>query len=255
MKHFSRTLTAVFLSLALTSPLVADQPGEASTPSDSADASVYAPVRTRAERDALTPQQVLDSFIEGNRRFVAGERRGRNLLQEQRITAEGQHPSAIVLSCIDSRAPAEFIFDKGIGEIFNARIAGNVVNPDIAGSAEFACLAAGAKLLLVVGHSSCGAVNGAIDKVELGNLTALLARVEPAIDTALTTTDGDRSSENADLVTAVTRQNVRSTVDEIRRMSPLLAEQEKSGELLIVGALYDVTTGRVEFLHDQLEEE
>ncbi len=234
----SPIVLALFGALLLSLPTLAQ----------ASESESFPPVRSRAERDALTPQQIVDSFIEGNERFVSGRRRGRDLLLEQRTTSSGQHPSAIVLSCIDSRAPVEFVFDKGIGEIFSARIAGNVVNSDIAGSMEFACLAAGAKVIVVVGHSNCGAIKGAIDKVELGNLTELLARVEPAIEMAEKAKLGERSSSNSELVNAVTRCNVETTIAELRRLSPLLADKEAKGELKIIGTVYDVATGRAEFL-------
>lgn len=206
-----------------------------------------APVRTRAERDALTPAQVLQRFKDGNERFVNGTMTNRDLLAEQRGTAAGQYPSAVVLSCMDSRAPAEFVFDKGIGEIFNARIAGNVLNPDLTGSLEYACAAAGAKMVLVLGHTECGAVKGAIDHVELGSLTGLLERIHPALEAAGAVAGGDTSANPA-LVRAVTDNNVELTVAKIRRVSPLLREMEQEGKIVIVGGIYDVSTGRVRFL-------
>lgn len=204
-------------------------------------------VRTRAERDAMTPQEVVQSIQAGNERFVSGQRRERDFLREQQATATGQHPSAVILACIDSRAPAEMIFDKGIGEIFNARIAGNVLNPDLAGSLEFACAAAGAKAIVVMGHSGCGAVAGAIDGVELGNLTGLLARIQPAVE-AVADVPGPRESSNQEFFEAVTRKNVELTVAEIRSTSPLLRDMEEKGDIVIVGALHDLHTGKVEFL-------
>lgn len=215
----------------------------AAAPSDSP-----APVRTKAERDALTPGQILQSFKEGNERFVSGQMKTRDLLKEQLATATGQHPSAVVLSCIDSRAPAEFVFDKGIGEIFNGRIAGNVINPDLAGSLEFACAASGAKLVVVLGHTRCGAINGAIDHVELGNLTGCLERIHPAVELVGDSIPGEQNSQNAALVAAVTEKNVVNTVKTLRRISPLLRDLEEKGQIKIVGALYDVSSGRVRFL-------
>jgi carbonic anhydrase len=206
-----------------------------------------APVRTRAERDALTPDQVLERFVSGNQRFVSGTMANRDLLLEKRSTSAGQHPSAVVLSCIDSRAPAEFLFDKGIGEIFNARIAGNVVNPDLIGSLEFATAVAGAKLVVVMGHTACGAINGAIDHVELGHLTGLLQRIEPAVD-AVGDAYGERASSNPKFQAAVTEKNVELAVVQLRNESPLLAELEKKGQIKIVGALYELSTGNVRFL-------
>lgn len=218
------------------------------SPPTTSRADQPAPVRTKAQRDAMTPDEVLQSFKDGNERFATGQQKSRDLLKEQQATATGQYPSAVVLSCLDSRAPAEFVFDKGIGEIFNGRIAGNVVNPDLAGSMEFACAAAGAKLVVVLGHTRCGAINGAIDHVEMGNLTGLLERIHPAIDLVGDSVPGEQSSKNPALVTAVTDKNVVNTVKTIRRLSPLLREMEKKGQIKIVGALYDVSTGRVQFL-------
>lgn len=205
-------------------------------------------VRTQAERDSMTPQQVLQSFKDGNARFLSGERRQRNFREEQMATKGGQHPASVLLSCIDSRAPAEIIFDKGIGEMFNARLAGNVANPDIVGSMEFACAAAGAKLVLVLGHSSCGAVNGAIDNVELGNLTGLLERIHPAVVETQKEMEGPYKSSNTAFAEAVTHNNVELTVEKIRRLSPLLRKMEEDGEIMIVGAIYNLDTGKVDFL-------
>jgi carbonic anhydrase len=170
----------------------------------------------------------------------------RDYRDQQRTTAAGQFPAAAVVGCIDSRAPAELVFDAGIGDTFNARIAGNVVNDDLVGSLEFACAVAGAKLLLLFGHTACGAIKGAIDDVEMGNLTGLLARVKPAI--TATTFTGDKSSKNVAYVDAVARTNVQLGLESIRRRSPILADLEKKNAIQIVGAMYDLATGNVEFL-------
>jgi carbonic anhydrase len=164
---------------------------------------------------------------------------------QKRSSAEGQFPAAVVLGCVDSRTPAEILFDVGIGDTFNARIAGNVVNDDLIGSMEFACAVAGAKAIVVFGHTACGAVKGAIDDVELGNLTGLLARIKPAI--TATTFAGEKSSKNAAYVDAVARTNVAVALDNIRRRSPILADLEKKGMVRVAGAMYDLATGRVEF--------
>ncbi len=214
-----------------------------------ATAQTTYPIRTRAERDALTPAQVLQSIKDGNDRFVNGAQRPRNFRQEQLATKGGQHPAAVLLSCIDSRAPVEVVFDKGIGEVFNARVAGNVANPDILGSMEFACAVAGSKVVLVLGHSRCGAINGAIDNVEMGNLTGLLDRIRPAVEEVHEEHPKEEvKSSNATFAEAVTRKNVELTVEKIRRLSPLLRDMEKKGQILIQGAIYDVSTGKVEFL-------
>jgi carbonic anhydrase len=201
---------------------------------------------TKDQRDRMTPGQVLDELKKGNERFRTGQMVLRDYRDQQRTSASGQFPAAAVLGCIDSRAPAEIIFDAGIGDTFNARIAGNVVNDDLLGSLEFACAAAGAKVLLLFGHTACGAIKGAIDDVEMGNLTGLLARVKPAI--TATTFAGEKSSKNALYVDAVARTNVVLSVDNIRRRSPILADLEKKGAIQIAGAMYDLTTGAVEFL-------
>ena len=228
------------LSLPLLATLVLSSTGLADSP--------Y-PIRTKAERDALTPAQVLQSLKEGNQRFVSGAQKPRDFRQEQMATKGGQHPAAVLLSCMDSRAPVEIVFDKGIGEVFNTRVAGNVANPDILGSMEYGCAAAGAKLVLVLGHTRCGAVNGAIDNVEMGNLTGLLERIHPAVEAVHNEhPDWEVKSSNGPLEEAVTRKNVQLTVEKVRRLSPILRKMEEKGEILIQGGIYDVSSGKVEFL-------
>jgi carbonic anhydrase len=200
---------------------------------------------TKEQRDRLTPAQVLDALKSGNERFRTGNMASRDYRDQQRTSAAGQFPAAVVLGCIDSRAPAEIVFDAGIGDTFNARIAGNIVNDDLLGSLEFACAVAGAKVLLLFGHTACGAIKGAIDDVEMGNLTGLLARVKPAI--SATTFDGAKSSKNAAYVDAVARTNVLLGLDNIRRRSPILADLEKKNTIQIVGGMYELVTGIVEF--------
>ena len=201
----------------------------------------------KAEQAALTPAQVLAALRRGNERFASGKPEPRDMLHDQQTTAGGQFPHAVLLSCIDSRAPAEFVFDAGIGDLFNARIAGNVANNDIVGSMEFACAAAGAKLVLVMGHTSCGAVKGACDHVQLGNLTGLLDKIQPAVE-AVRNVPGERNSTNSKFVEAVSEANVRLTVARIRELSPILRDLESAGKIQIVGCLYDLGTGRVQFL-------
>lgn len=200
---------------------------------------------TKDARDRLTPEQVLDALKKGNERFRSGQMHPHDFRDQQRTSAAGQYPAAVILGCIDSRAPSEVLFDVGIGDTFVARIAGNVVNDDLMGSLEFACAVAGAKLLVVIGHTSCGAIKGAIDDVEMGNLTGLLARVKPAI--RMTSFAGEKASKNAAYVDAVARTNVRVGLESIRRRSPILADLEQKRTVLIVGAMYDVATGAVEF--------
>jgi carbonic anhydrase len=201
---------------------------------------------TKEQRDRMTPGQVFEALKKGNERFRTGKMAAHDYRNQKRTSAAGQFPAAVVLGCIDSRAPAEIIFDTGIGDAFNTRIAGNVVDDDVLGSMEFACAAAGAKVVLLFGHTACGAIKGAIDDVKLGNLTGLLARIKPAI--AATTFNGEKSSKNAAYVDAVARTNVRLGMEDIRRRSTVLADLEKKGTIQIAGAMYDVATGMVDFL-------
>ncbi len=197
-------------------------------------------------RDALTPHEVVDVLRKGNNRFVNNLKSNRNLLQQVNETSDGQHPMAIVLSCIDSRTSAELIFDQGLGDIFSVRIAGNILNEDILGSMEFACKVAGAKAIVVLGHSKCGAVKGACDGVKLGNLSVLLQKIEGAI--ALETeTIGDRSAQNADFVERVAELNVMLVKSQIMQRSPLLAQMVRNSEIAVVGGMYDVESGAVDF--------
>ena len=201
---------------------------------------------SKEQRDLLTPDQVIDGLKRGNERFRSGQMIPRDLASQKRSAAKGQFPAAVILGCIDSRAPAEIIMDAGIGDTFNARIAGNVVNDDILGSMEFACSVAGAKAVLVLGHSACGAIKGAIDDVVMGNLTGLLARIKPAI--AATQYNGDRSSKNPEYVDAVAKTNITNTIKEIRRRSKILSSMEEKKSIKIVGAMYDLNNGMLEFL-------
>ena len=205
----------------------------------------HADALSRELRDKLTPEQIIQAMKNGNKRFRAGERKDRNYLREQKASAKGQYPAAVLLTCIDLRAPAEVIMDLGIGDIFNCRVAGNVRNADILGSMEFACKLAGAKVVLVMGHTACGAIKGAIDNAELGNLTGLLAKIKPAIDATAYT--GERSAKNYGFVDAVARKNVEMTVADIRKDSPVLAGLEAKGGIKMAGAMYNLETGAVEF--------
>lgn len=201
---------------------------------------------TKGERDQLTPDEILARAKKGNGRFRSGRRKERNFLREQQTSAAGQHPAAIVLGCIDSRAPVEVILDLGIGDTFNTRVAGNIANEDILGSMEYACAVAGSKVVLVMGHTACGAIKGAIDNVRLGNLTGLLEKIRPAIEA--TQYDGDRTAKNYPFVNAVARKNVELTMAGIRAGSSVLKELEDQGHIKIAGAMYSVETGAVEFL-------
>lgn len=205
----------------------------------------YAAAMTRDERDRLTPDQVLEMMRQGNERFRTGKMHLHDYLAQKRATAGGQYPAAAILSCIDSRVPAEILLDTRIGDSFNARVAGNIANDDLLGSLEFACAAAGAKLVLVMGHTACGAIKGAIDNVELGHLTGLLKRIKPAV--SATAYSGERSSKNATFVDEVAKTNVLRTVSEIREQSGVLAGLEQAGKLKLVGSMYHLVGGRVEF--------
>jgi carbonic anhydrase len=202
-------------------------------------------ILTKEEQAALTPDAVLAILKEGNASFVEGEVTHRDHREQVRLAAGGQFPKAFILSCVDSRIPVEDVFDRGIGDVFVGRIAGNFVNVDLLGSMEFACKVSGAKLIVVLGHESCGAIKGAIDRVELGNLTALLQSLQPAVDAVQV--DGPRSSKNDALVHHVAEENVRLNVAAIREKSPILRAMEEAGELRIVGAMYAMETGKVTF--------
>lgn len=205
--------------------------------------------QTKASQDAISPAKALELLKEGNQRFTTKQQVERDLNLQVEQTSTGQFPFATVLSCIDSRVPAELVFDQGIGDIFSVRIAGNFVNADILGSMEFASKLAGTKLILVLGHTACGAVKGACDHAELGNLTGMLENIAPAVDAIIEPTSAaERTSANIDFVNAVGTKNVKMTIDRIREESPVLAEMEQSEEIQIVGGMYDIATGKVNFL-------
>jgi carbonic anhydrase len=206
---------------------------------------LHAAALTKAQRDKLTADDILALMKKGNQRFRAGRESPHNYLAQQKATVRGQYPAAVILSCIDSRAPAETIMDLGIGDCFNARVAGNIANDDILGSMEFACKVAGAKVVLVMGHTACGAIKGAIDGVQLGNLTGLLDKIRPAVEA--TQYAGERSAKNPAFVDAVARRNVELTTAEIRRRSLVLADLEASRAARIVGAMYNLDTELVQF--------
>jgi carbonic anhydrase len=194
---------------------------------------------------AITPQKALELLKEGNERFLNKNQANRDLNLQVQQTSGGQWPFAVILGCIDSRVPAELVFDQGIGDIFSARVAGNFVNTDILGSIEYGCKVAGSKLVLVLGHEGCGAVKGACDGVELGNITPMLANLQKAVDSV--DESGDRSSANSNFVHKVVDSNVELTIEDIRNQSAVLKEMEAAGEIMIVGAVYDVKSGKVSF--------
>ena len=206
----------------------------------------FAAALTKEQRDAMTPDDVIAMMQKGNERFRAGKMEQHDYLAQKRASATGQYPAAAILSCIDSRTPAEILMDMGLGETFNARVAGNICNDDMIGSLEFACAAAGSKVILVMGHTACGAVKGAIDNVKLGKLTGLLNEIQPAVKE--TKYDGDRTSKNAEFVDLVAASNVRRSIEKIRKESDVLAKMEKEGKIKIVGAMYHLSDGRLQIL-------
>ena len=206
---------------------------------------------TKEMQIAITPTMALELLKEGNERFVNNLKVNRNLLQQANETSDGQHPFAVILSCIDSRTSAELIFDQGLGDVFSVRIAGNIINEDILGSMEFGCKVAGSKIIVVLGHTKCGAIKGACDHVEMGNLTALLSKIRPAVDDE-TTVLQNRNSNNDEFVEKVTSINVKRTVKAIIERSPILNEMIKNGEIDIVGGTHDITTGKVVFFDETL---
>ena len=203
-------------------------------------------------QNAITPAKAVSLLKEGNNRFVNNLKVNRNLLQQANETSDGQHPFAVILSCIDSRTSAELIFDQGLGDIFSVRIAGNILNEDILGSMEFGCKVAGAKIIVVLGHTKCGAVKGACDHIEMGNLTSLLTKIRPAVDDEITTKE-NRNSTNDEFVEKVATINVKLTVKAIMERSPILKEMIEGGEIGIVGGTYDITTGNVSFYDDTMK--
>jgi len=201
---------------------------------------------TKEMQSAISPAMALNLLKDGNKRFVNNLKINRNLLQQANDTSDGQHPFAVILSCIDSRTSAELIFDQGLGDIFSVRIAGNIVNEDILGSMEFGCKVAGAKIIVVLGHTKCGAVKGACDNVALGNLTGLIEKIKPAVDQEMTTTE-NRNSSNSTFVENVAELNVSLSVKNILLKSPIIAQMVKNDEITIVGGLHDISTGEVKF--------
>jgi carbonic anhydrase len=218
---------------------------ECSKPSG-AKTAMYPLAWTKESQAALTPQQALTELRAGNARFVSGQTKVKNLPAKVRATAGGQYPFAVILSCLDSRQPTEIVFDQGIGDVFCARVAGNVLDEDVLGSMEFGCKVAGAKLIAVIGHSNCGAIKGAMDDVRLGHLTGLLARIRPVVD-QVADKGQPRSSKNHDLVEKVAEANVRLVMQQIREQSPILREMVEQHKIELAGGMYDLETGEVRF--------
>jgi len=206
---------------------------------------------TKEMQATITPAMALDLLKEGNKRFVNNLKANRNLLEQANETSDGQHPFAVILSCIDSRTSVELIFDQGLGDVFSVRIAGNIINEDILGSMEFACKVAGSKIIVVLGHSKCGAIKGACDHLEMGNLTALLSKIQPAVYDEKTVIE-DRHSGNDEFVEKVSTINVKKTVQAIIERSPILKEMLEARAIGIVGGNHNITTGEVSFYQDTL---
>jgi len=203
---------------------------------------------TPESQTKMTPEISLQHLKEGNKRFQNNVRLSRNLMEQVKETAGGQFPYATVLSCIDSRVSSELIFDQGMGDLFSIRIAGNFINEDILGSMEFACKLAGTKLVVVLGHTACGAVKGACDHARLGNLTALINKIEPAVEAVSEPKDKSlRNSQNIDFVNNVAEMNVKMAIENIRSQSPVLAEMEANNEIKIIGGMYNISNGKVSF--------
>ena len=203
---------------------------------------------TKQSQSEMTPELSLQYLKDGNNRFQDNVRISRNLTEQVKETSKGQFPYATVLSCIDSRVSSELIFDQGMGDLFSVRIAGNFINEDILGSMEFACKLAGTKLVVVLGHTACGAVKGACDHARLGNLTALINKIEPAVEAVTEPADESvRNSSNIDFVNNVAEMNVRMSIENIRNQSPVLAEMEANKEIKIIGGMYDISNGKVTF--------
>jgi len=205
-------------------------------------------ILTKEQQEKLTPDQVLADLISGNKDFVEDNLTIRNSTKLVREAALGQYPEAVILSCLDSRVPVEDVFHKAIGEIFVARVAGNIVNEDIVGSLEYACKVSGSKLIVVLGHEYCGAIKSSIDGVRLGNVTALLEKIEPAVEEAKQNFEGETTSKNPEFVDKVCEFNVLNSMKIIKEMSPILTEMEQLGQIKIVGAVYDIKTGEVNFM-------
>jgi carbonic anhydrase len=243
VKSMNKWTLALIFTIAL--GVLATAPTEAREAGGDSSSHVV----TKEEQQAMTPQQVLQDLKDGNRRFVEGRLTHYDYLaQAAKTSAEGQYPKAIVLGCLDSRVPPEIIFDQGIGDIFVGRVAGNFENVDMLGSFEFGAKVAGSKVILVLGHTQCGAVKGAADGVELGNLTDMLDNFDEALAEAKTLVEGKFDSSNDAFVQAAVEANVRKTVDDILAGSPLLMEMVEAGDLLVVGGVYDLASGKVDWL-------
>ena len=247
MKFNITVLSLVILGLTACGQEEKTQIEAAALALDSSTIGLLEDVLTKEQQDALSPDEVIKMLEEGNIRFTNNDLTARNHSQQVRNSTLSQYPKAMVLSCVDSRVPVEDIFDRGIGDLFVARVAGNFVNEDILGSMEFATKVSGSKLILVMGHEHCGAIKAAVDDVKLGNITAMLQKIRPAVESVAY--DGERNSKNDEFVHMVCENNVKNTIDQIRINSPILKEMEDKGEIKIVGAVYDMGNGKVVWLN------
>lgn len=246
-KHIVKLATLALVTTILFSCNQGENTAGKTTTSKEDTRPVVNHVMTKEDQAKLTPDEVLQQFIDGNKRFQSGSTTTRDHSEQARKSAPGQFPKAVVLSCLDSRVPVEDVFDQGLGDVFVGRVAGNFVNEDLLGSLEFASKVAGAKLVLVMGHQHCGAIKGAIDDVKLGNITAMLAKIKPAVQISQDFV-GDKTSINDEFVKHVSENNVRYTMSQIREKSPILKEMEDKGEIKIVGVFYRLTDGSLEFI-------
>ncbi len=248
MRRYSMMIRMVYaIVLVLSLFLVACQNTGQSQQQTSKGNDMVKDVMTVESQSKLTPDQVIEDFKAGNQRFLQNDLLQRDFSSQVAKTVAGQHPKAAVLSCVDSRVPVEYVLDQGVGDIFVARVAGNFVNEDILGSAEFACKVSGSKVFLVLGHESCGAVKAAIDDVKLGNITPMLTKIKPAVEMS-EDFNGEKTTGNKAFVNYVSENNVKNTIDMIRSKSPILKEMEEKGEIKIVGAMYSLENGVVRFL-------
>jgi len=206
-------------------------------------------VLSKEEQQNLTPDSVIEILKDGNKEFIEDNLTVRNNTERVRNASLSQYPKAVILSCLDSRVPVEDVFHRGIGDIFVARVAGNITNEDILGSLEYACKVSGSKLIVVMGHEYCGAIKSAIDDVKLGNITPLLSKIKPAVKKAGENFEGEKNSKNPKFVEEVCHHNIELTVQEIRDKSPILKEMEENGDIKIIGAVYDMETGKVDFMN------
>jgi carbonic anhydrase len=246
MKHLSIAMKGLLPAILLI--FTACSNADMNSQTASGETELSDDVMTQEDQEAITPEEILQGLQEGNERYVNNDLTPRDYSAQVSQTTDGQYPEAIIISCVDSRVPVEQVFDKGVGDIFVARVAGNFVNEDILGSTEFATAVAGSKVVVVMGHEHCGAVKSAIDEVEMGNITAMLDKIEPAVDMAADGYEGETTSANDEFVTDVVNTNVRYTIEQMRENSSIIAELERNGDVVIAGAFYDLDTGRVTFL-------